>query len=127
MRMKLGQLLPVGLAAVLSSALTLLLAQVLAPAPGSAAPATQGVTPVIRAERVEIVDNRGTVRVALGDVAGEDSAGISFRDADGRERAGMGTGRRSWGTGAGAYVLDGTGRLRAAWGLAPDDVAVGVV
>jgi hypothetical protein len=125
--MTLGQLVPVGLAAVLSSALTFMLAQVLAPPPSSAAPASQGVVPVVRAQQVELVDDRGTVRVTLGVRAGEDSAGIAFRDADGRERAGMGTGRPSWGTGAGAYVLDANGRLRTAWGLAPADAAVGVV
>jgi hypothetical protein len=119
------QLLPVVLVAVLSSALTLILAQVIAPASGGAAPVTQGVTPVVRAQQIEVVDEHGTVRVVLGVRAGEESAGISFRDADGRERAGMGTGRPSWGTGAGAYVLDGNGRLRAAWGLAPEDAAVG--
>jgi hypothetical protein len=120
-----AQLVSIGLAAVVSSALTLGVAQVLAPSPGQAAPESQAAVPLVRAQRIELVDENGVVRAMLSTGAGDESAGISFRDAQGRERAGMGTGRPGWGTGAGAYVLDANGRLRAAWGLAPQDAGAG--
>src|SRR5262245_49519448 len=59
----------------------------------------------------------------MGLTPGGDAAGVIFRDEEGRERAGMGTGRPAWGVGPGGWVLDGEGRLRAAWGLAPGDAA----
>jgi hypothetical protein len=117
------QIVPIALASILSSMLTLAGAQVVAP-PTSRAAQDGGVSaPVLRVQRVEIVDANGTVRGVLGLTPGGEAAGVIFRDEDGRERAGMGTGRPAWGVGPGAWVLDGSGRLRAAWGLAPDDTA----
>src|SRR5256714_2702755 len=117
------QLMPVLLVAMLSSMLTLAGVQVLTPPTSRAAQDSQGPVSLLRAQRVEIVDASGTVRGVLGLTPGGDAAGVIFRDEQGRERAGMGTGRPAWGVGPGAWVLDGDGRLRAAWGLAPDDTA----
>lgn len=118
-----AQWIPVLMAALLSSLLTLVGTQVLAPPSSSAAQVSDGTASVVRTQRVEIVDATGTVRAVLGTTPGGDAAGVIFRDEDGRERAGMGTGRPAWGVGPGGWVLDGNGRLRAAWGLAPDDAA----
>jgi hypothetical protein len=118
-----NQLAPVVLAAMLSSLLTLAGVQLIVPPTSRAAQDGNGAAPVLRVQRVEVVDATGTVRGVLGLTAGGDAAGIVFRDEQGRERAGMGTGRPAWGVGPGAWVLDGSGRLRAAWGLAPDDGA----
>jgi hypothetical protein len=115
--------MPVLLAAMLSSMLTLAGVQVLSPPTSRAAQDSQGPASLLRAQRVEIVDASGTVRGVLGLTPGGDAAGVIFRDEQGRERAGMGTGRPAWGVGPGAWVLDGEGRLRAGWGLAPDDTA----
>jgi len=117
------QIMPVLLAAMLSSMLTLAGVQMFAPPTSRAAPDGQGPVSLLRAQRVEIVDANGTVRGVLGLTPGGDAAGVIFRDEQGRERAGMGTGRPAWGVGPGAWVLDGEGRLRAGWGLAPDDTA----
>jgi hypothetical protein len=117
------QFVPVLLAAMLSSMLTLAGVQVFAPPMSRAAQDSQGPVSLLRAQRVEIVDASGTVRGVLGLTPGGDAAGVIFRDEQGRERAGMGTGRPAWGVGPGAWVLDGEGRLRAGWGLAPDDTA----
>ncbi len=117
------QIVPVILAAVLSSMLTLAGAQVLAPPTSRAAQDGTTVVPLLRVQRVELVDATGTVRGVLGLTPGGDAAGIIFRDEEGRERAGMGTGRPAWGIGPGAWVLDSSGRLRAAWGVAADDAA----
>jgi hypothetical protein len=117
------QFMPILLAAMLSSMLTLAGVQLLTPTTGRAAQDNQGPVSLLRAQRVEIVDASGMVRGVLGLTPGGDAAGVIFRDEQGRERAGMGTGRPAWGVGPGAWVLDDAGRLRAAWGLAPDDTA----
>src|SRR5437868_13440433 len=117
------QVVPIVLASMLSSMLTLAGAQVLAPPTSRAAQDGGAPVPMLRVQRVEIVDANGTVRGVLGLTPGGDAAGVIFRDEQGRERAGMGTGRPAWGVGPGAWVLDDAGRLRAAWGLAPDDSA----
>jgi hypothetical protein len=115
--------MPVFLVAIVSSLLTLAGVQLLRPPTSSAAQDGSSVMPLLRVQRVELVDANGTVRGVLGLTPGGDAAGVIFRDEEGRERAGMGTGRPAWGVGPGAWVLDGDGRLRAAWGLAPDDSA----
>jgi hypothetical protein len=117
------QVAPVLLAAMLSSMLTIAGVQVLAPPTSRAAQDGNAAMPVLRAQRVELVDANGVVRGVLGLTPGGEAAGVIFRDEQGRERAGMGTGRPAWGVGPGAWVLDDAGRLRAAWGLAPDDSA----
>jgi hypothetical protein len=118
-----NQITPVILAAMMSSLLTLAGAEVLRPPTSRAAQDTGGPVGLLRVQRIELVDANGTVRGVLGLTPGGDAAGVIFRDEDGRERAGMGTGRPAWGVGPGAWVLDGEGRLRAAWGLAPDGAA----
>jgi len=117
------QVVPIALASILSSMLTLAGAQLLAPPTSRAAQEGGASVPLLRVQRVEIVDANGTVRGVMGLTPGGDAAGVIFRDEEGRERAGMGTGRPAWGVGPGAWVLDGSGRLRAAWGLSPDDTA----
>jgi hypothetical protein len=117
------QVMPVLLAAILSSMLTVAGVQLLAPPTSRAAQDGNAPVPLLRVQRIELVDASGAVRGVLGLTPGGEAAGVIFRDEQGRERAGMGTGRPAWGIGPGAWVLDDAGRLRAAWGLAPDDSA----
>src|SRR3954468_8009979 len=100
------QMGPVLLAAMLSSLLTVAGMQVLAPPTSRAAQDGNAPVPLLRVQRVELVDANGAVRGVLGLTPGGDAAGIIFRDEEGRERTGMGTVRPAWGVGPGAWVLD---------------------
>ena len=84
-------LLPMLLASVCSSLLTLALAALAFPPASRAAPDQQPPAPVVRAQRFEVVDASGAVVATLG-VEPERSTGLFIMDAAGQQRAGLAVG-----------------------------------
>src|SRR5688500_11537156 len=87
-----AQLLPLLMVSLGSSVFTLaagfvLAVLVLVPTAG-AAPGSQVPSPVLRAERIELVDGGGTVRARLGVVEG--AVALVLLDPSGQVRAGIG-------------------------------------